>query len=120
MERIENKEGKVLGEIFKIERTKVTHYKTSNKFTICYLISLGFKYEEDVEENIYEGRTSYIFAFPNNQEGFTEAMNVVKSCRAKKEHLPFPEVDGKQLTFKSANKERWAVIELNFPELRRD
>ena len=118
---IKNEENKVVGEVFKIERTKQTHYKTSNKFTICYLISLGFRYEEDVVENIYNGKTSYIFAFPNDQEGLSEAINVIKSCRAKGEHLPFPTVDnGKQLTFKSANKERWAIIELNFPELRRD
>lgn len=120
METVKNEENKVLGEVFKIQRTKPTHYKTSNKFTICYLISLGFKYEEDVEKNIYNGKTSYIFAFRNDQEGFIEAMDIVKSCRAEKKHLPFPEVDGKQLTFKTANKERWAIIELNFPELRRD
>ena len=120
METIKNEENKVLGEVFKIKRAKATHYKTSNKFTICYLISLGFEYEEDVEKNIYNGKTSYIFSFRNDQEGFTEAMNVVKSCRAENKHLPFPEVDGKQLTFKTANKERWTVIELNFPELRRE
>ena len=113
--------GQVIGEIIEKERrTKATHYKTSNKFVINYLISMGMKFEEEIEENFYGGKISYIFAFPNNQEGFMECMEVIKVCREKGEHYPFPNEDGKQLSFKTANKIRWTSIEIVFPSLRRE
>ena len=113
--------GQVIGEVIEKEkRSKATHYKSSNKFIVNYLISMGMKFEEDIEENFYNGKTGYIFAFPTDQEGFTECIEVIKECRKKEEHYPFPEVDGKQLTFKTANKERWLAIEVCFPSLRRD
>lgn len=116
---IKDDNGRVIGEVINKTITKATHYKTSNKFTINYLISLGFMFEEEILENVYNGKTSYIFAFPVNQEGFAEAMNTVKECRAEGKHLPFPLVDGKQLSFKTANKHRWIAVEICFPELRR-
>ena len=113
--------GQVIGEVIEKEKkTKATHYKSSNKFIVNYLISMGMRFEEDIEENFYNGKTGYTFAFPTDQEGFTECIEVIKECRKKGEHYPFPEVDGNQLTFKTSNKERWLAIEVCFPSLRRD
>ena len=95
-------------------------YKTSNMITINYLISKGYKFEEEILENIYEGKITYLFSFRTNQEGINDAIDFIKKCRVNGERLPFPEdthTDG-QMTFKRANKVRWKAIERCFPNLK--
>lgn len=95
-------------------------YKTSNFITINYLISKGFNFEEEVFENIYEGKTTYLFSFrTDNQEGINDAIDYVKKCRQNGERLYFPDTHtDDQMTFKEANKIRWVAIEMCFPNLR--
>ncbi len=100
-------------------REKATHYKSSNFITINYLISLGYTFSEEVVKNIYDGKTSFIFSFSNNQKDINKAIDYVKKCRETGEKLFFPEKHTeKQMTFKEANKIRWVAIEMCYPELR--
>lgn len=99
---------------------KAKYYRASNMITINYLISRNFKFEEEVLENIYEGKTTYLFSFrTDNQEGINDAIDYVKKCKQNGERLYFPEEHtDNQMTFKEANKIRWVAIEMCFPNLR--
>ena len=95
-------------------------YKTSNMITINYLISKGYKFEEEILENDYQGKTTYLFTFRTDQEGINNEIDFAKKCRQNGERLPFPEDEhtDTQLSFKKANKIRWKAIENCFPNLR--
>lgn len=101
-------------------KEKAQCYKTSNMITINYLISKGYKFEEEILENIYEGKITYLFSFRTNQEGINDAIDFIKKRRANGEKLPFPEDEhtDEQMTFKKANKIRWKAIERCFPNLK--
>ena len=112
--KIKDEKGQIIGEVFTEKEVKC--YKTSNKFCVCFLISKGFEFLEEVTENDWNNKLSYIFSFPIKQEGLAEALEIVKQCRLNNTHFPFPEKDTKeQLTFKTANKIRWNAVDLCYP-----